>query len=231
MNRKQKVFRPSLDDVERISLGKGARKRGTGSRYVCHRLNQDERQLYDQAKHKNYLIVRGTAYRRRRKGSPVCNTFRQRCDALEQICIIIEKHSSGDIIKIDFSTLRMGDDAAHVSRIWNLMVEKHPDLMENAKDCCRDATIDWEAVQNNSIWGVNERLLVIECVHDRAAAKELAEAVLKESLKFCDEDLKSNMLEIKCAELDNDGKADGTASFDTAEIDNEADGEIDWNDI
>eukprot|EP00956_Cyclotella_meneghiniana_P010234 scaffold14139_cov74-Cyclotella_meneghiniana.AAC.6 len=41
---KQKVFRPTLDDVERLSLGKGARKRGTGSRHIPHRLNQDERQ-------------------------------------------------------------------------------------------------------------------------------------------------------------------------------------------
>lgn len=34
--------RPTLDDVERISYGQGAKKRGTGSRQVPHRLNGDE---------------------------------------------------------------------------------------------------------------------------------------------------------------------------------------------
>lgn len=35
--------RPSLDDVERLSRGQAAKKRGTGSRGVCHRLNESER--------------------------------------------------------------------------------------------------------------------------------------------------------------------------------------------
>ena len=34
--------RPTLDDVERISYGQGAKRRGTGSRQVPHRLNGDE---------------------------------------------------------------------------------------------------------------------------------------------------------------------------------------------
>lgn len=37
--------RPSLDDVERLSRGQAARKRGTGSRAVCHRLNESERKV------------------------------------------------------------------------------------------------------------------------------------------------------------------------------------------
>lgn len=68
-------FRPSLDDVERISKGEaqtvavlsrlhaqniccthpagdGAKRRGTGSRQVPHRLNADERKQYDLAKQK-----------------------------------------------------------------------------------------------------------------------------------------------------------------------------------
>lgn len=46
-----KVFRPHLDDVERLSYGKGAKKqRGTGSKYHCHRLNQEERKLFELAK-------------------------------------------------------------------------------------------------------------------------------------------------------------------------------------
>lgn len=37
--------RPSLDDVERLSKGLAAKKRGTGSRAVCHRLNESERKV------------------------------------------------------------------------------------------------------------------------------------------------------------------------------------------
>lgn len=40
-----KSGRPSLDDVERLSRGQAAKKRGTGSRGVCHRLNESERKV------------------------------------------------------------------------------------------------------------------------------------------------------------------------------------------
>ena len=210
-----KVFRPTLDDVERISLGKGARKRGTGSRYVCHRLNQDERRLYEQAKQNNYLMVKGTAYRRERKGSPVCNTFRQRCDALEQICIIIEKHSFGDRIKIDLSTLRVQDDAGCVSQIWTLLSTKYPDLISNVQDQSQGLKINWDDVQKNPIWDVKERLIVIEC-DDRLVVKSLAEDLLKESLQF--EEHHEN--------IDEDQNKDTIATTKEHNIDG-----IDWNDI
>lgn len=59
--RESKVFRPNLDNVESLSFGKGAkRNRGMGSRYVCHRLNIDERTCYELAKKAGYLTVRGT---------------------------------------------------------------------------------------------------------------------------------------------------------------------------
>lgn len=41
-----KSGRPSLDDVERLSRGQAAKKRGTGSRGVCHRLNESERKVH-----------------------------------------------------------------------------------------------------------------------------------------------------------------------------------------
>ena len=46
------AWRPSLDDVESISRGGAAKNRGTGSRRVPHRLNSEERGLYDLAKKK-----------------------------------------------------------------------------------------------------------------------------------------------------------------------------------
>ena len=38
-----------------------------------------------------YLAVRGTGYRKERKGNPLPNIFRQWCDAKEVPCIVIEQ--------------------------------------------------------------------------------------------------------------------------------------------
>ena len=232
---KQKVYRPSLNDVERISLGKGAHKRGTGSYYVPHRLNADERQLYNQAKEKNYLVIRGTAYRRRRKGSPVCNTFRQRCDALEQLCVVIEKDASnGDRIKIDFSTLRVRDDTHHVLQICNLLNDKYPGLMDNTTNYCTDAKqIEWEVLQNKAIWNVEPRLLIVEPV-DRAVAKNIAQDVLKErfadievsTIQPCDESDCGAILVDQSLDDAEGASASESGMKNATEID-----EIDWNDI
>lgn len=222
---KAQVFRPTLDDVERLSLGKGARKRGTGSRYVPHRLNQDERNIYARAKQDNYLIVKGTAYRRERKGSPVCNTFRQRCDALGQICIIIEKRGCGCRVKIDLSTLRVRDDSVFVSHIWNLLAGRYPSLIEEAEDHCTNAKIDWSEVQNNAIWGVVERLLTIAC-SDSATAKSVAEEILQESLHFGEE-----ARQINSQQAFNVNKGQMKQLSKNDEHDNDAGSEIDWNDI
>eukprot|EP00559_Dactyliosolen_fragilissimus_P009420 CAMPEP_0184858988 /NCGR_PEP_ID=MMETSP0580-20130426/4011_1 /TAXON_ID=1118495 /ORGANISM="Dactyliosolen fragilissimus" /LENGTH=72 /DNA_ID=CAMNT_0027355383 /DNA_START=62 /DNA_END=277 /DNA_ORIENTATION=+ len=54
-----KCFRPTTSDVERISYGKPAKKKGTGSRGVPHRLNAEERKVFDFAKRKGFLEVRG----------------------------------------------------------------------------------------------------------------------------------------------------------------------------
>ena len=128
----RKVFRANLDDVENLSYGRGAKKqRGTGSRFTCHRLNRDERRIFDQAKRDGYLTVRGTGYRKNRKGSPVGNTFRQRCDALAQICVIVEKRSDSDRVVIDFSTLRVQDDSPLVSFLTKTIFRvDYPDFYE-----------------------------------------------------------------------------------------------------
>ncbi len=137
----RKVFRANLDDVENLSYGRGAKKqRGTGSRFTCHRLNRDERRIFDQAKRDGYLTVRGTGYRKNRKGSPVVNTFRQRCDALAQICVIVEKRSDSDRVAIDFSTLRVQNDSPLVSFLTETVFRvDYPDfyeaLISKNRDC------------------------------------------------------------------------------------------------
>lgn len=86
-----RVWRPSLDDVDRISSGDAAKVRGTGSRLIPHRLNAEERQLYDAAKKRGYLSVRGTGYRKERKGYPLPNIYRQWCDAKAQVAVVLEQ--------------------------------------------------------------------------------------------------------------------------------------------
>ena len=113
--------RPSLDDVERISKGLAAKKRGVGSRQVPHRLNEDERKEWDLSKKRKFLILRGTGYRRERGDAPLANIYRNLCDAKAIPCISIVKKlgisiTSGgnaaenqtleDIVTVDFSTLR-----------------------------------------------------------------------------------------------------------------------------
>jgi hypothetical protein len=71
-------WRPEMDDVDRLSRGEGVkRKRGTGSFHIPHRLNSDERPVFETAKKKGYLQVRGTGYRKGRKGHPLPNIYRQ----------------------------------------------------------------------------------------------------------------------------------------------------------
>ncbi|KAG2501769.1 hypothetical protein HYH03_000269 [Edaphochlamys debaryana] len=120
-----KVWRPSLDDVESISRGGPAKVRGTGSRNIPHRLNAEERELYLLAKQRGYLTVRGTAYRKERKGSPLANIFRQWCDARGAVCVVIEQATAttpgasggsgsgaGDRVVVDLSPLRREDTEA-----------------------------------------------------------------------------------------------------------------------
>lgn len=254
---KSKVFRPHLDDVERLSYGKGAKKqRGTGSKYVCHRLNRDERKIYDLAKKASpsFLTVRGTGYRKERKGSPLCNIFRQRCDALEELCVVIEKRSDQDTLVIDFSTLRVRDDATFVSLVLeNVLKPKYPDLYDlvvgrngEEEDCLDQGNssstffrtpIHWETVKTQPIWAVNERLITIPC--DRDVAKSLAVDVLKESHNFMLDDVGIDIvdnndeviIEETTTTMQNQEK---DAVFISSAVDNDNDDDddsIDWNDI
>ena len=101
--------RPSIDDVERISRGQGAKRRGVGSRSVPHRLNAEERIQFDLAKKKGFLSIKGTAYRRERRGSPLANIFRQWCDARGiATCLVSQQLGDNDqaTVIVDLSTLR-----------------------------------------------------------------------------------------------------------------------------
>lgn len=104
--------RPTLDDVQRLSEGKSAKSRGFGSRQIPHRLNVEERAAYNIAQQKGFLTLKGSGYRRERKGSPLANIYRQLSDAMNRPCVIVMQQNGQngqDIVLVDFSPLRLLD--------------------------------------------------------------------------------------------------------------------------
>lgn len=103
--------RPSTSDVERISWGKPAKKKGTGSRGVPHRLNEEERKQFDMAIRKGFLQIHGSGWRKQRRGSPILNSWRNWCDARCHPSIVLHKSTSPesqpDSIIVDLSPLRI----------------------------------------------------------------------------------------------------------------------------
>ena len=101
--------RPTLVDVERLSRGQAALTRGVGSRQVPHRLNEEERRLYEIAVRRGWCTVRGTAHRRHAAaaGSPLLITLRQRADALAQPLVWVSQHREPGRTVVDLSPLRL----------------------------------------------------------------------------------------------------------------------------
>ena len=100
------VWRPTADDVDRISWGRPAKKKGTGSRGVPHRLNSDERVLYDLARRKGFLEMAGSGWRKQRSDAPLANTYRSWCDAAAVGCLVLHKSNPLDELVLDLSPLR-----------------------------------------------------------------------------------------------------------------------------
>eukprot|EP00977_Amphora_coffeiformis_P012842 scaffold3255_cov158-Amphora_coffeaeformis.AAC.1 len=112
------VWRPTVDDVERISWGKPAKQKGTGSRGVPHRLNEEERALFDRARQHGFLQVAGSAWRSQRREAPLLNTYRSLCDARGQASIVLHKGNTGvDDLVIDLSPLRTPDTFNAIAQV------------------------------------------------------------------------------------------------------------------
>ncbi len=69
-----------------------------------------ERPVYETAKRRGYLAVRGSGYRKGRKGHPLPNAYRQWCDARGWACVVVEQDASGgsgsDVVVVDLAPLR-----------------------------------------------------------------------------------------------------------------------------
>ncbi len=103
------TWRPTLDDVDAISRGQRAKRRGTGSRAVPHRLNSEERTLFDLARRRGYLEIRGSGWRAERGDAPVVNSYRSWCDARSVAAIFVHKRgreASLDEVSVDLAPLR-----------------------------------------------------------------------------------------------------------------------------
>jgi len=121
------VWRPDINDVERISWGKPAKKKGTGSRGVPHRLNLDERFLFDNARKKGFLEIEGSGWRSQRREAPLLNSYRSLCDARGQASIILHKGKTGiDELVCDLSPLRNPE-------IFDEVARRCKDLQEGGK--------------------------------------------------------------------------------------------------
>lgn len=74
---------------------------------VPHRLNDDERLLYDLARQRGYVEISGSGWRRQRSDAPLVNTYRSWCDARAIPAVYIHKGSAGDDeVVVDLSPLR-----------------------------------------------------------------------------------------------------------------------------
>ena len=101
-------WRPTTDDVDRISWGRPAKQKSTGSRGVPHRLNEEERRLYDLGRRKGFVELGGSGWREQRRGAPLVNTFRNWCDARAVPMVAVFKASDGcDRVMCDLSPLRL----------------------------------------------------------------------------------------------------------------------------
>lgn len=174
--------RPSLDDVERISRGDAARRRGTGSRAVPHRLNEMERAQWDLAKRKRFLVLRGSGWRKERGDSPLANIYRQFCDALEIPSIsVCQGLGSGSAIEdqvvVDFSPLRRADIADLAQQcLAEAREPRYPSVLGVEDGTSVDVQGLDEHFRSDAIWRVPVLALVVRFA-DRAESKLYAETL------------------------------------------------------
>lgn len=177
------TIRPSLDDVERISKGLAANRRGTGSRGVPHRLNSLERAQWDIAKKKKFLVLRGSGYRKERGDSPLANIYRQFCDSTNIPAInICQGLGTGEIIEdtvvVDFSPLRRKDLGPLVDLCKAEAQKPEYKSIVDVQDATESSSFEDLQMRfdEEPIWKVPVLSLELRFL-DRAESKKYAEAI------------------------------------------------------
>eukprot|EP01038_Epipyxis_sp_PR26KG_P010914 gene10914-14652_t len=176
-------IRPSIDDIERISYGQAAKRRGVGSRGVPHRLNSDERIQFDLAKKKHFLTLRGSGYRKERADSPLANIYRNYCDAIAIPCISIACGLAGtyDEIVIDFSPLRRKATQDEVKASYQIFNQFSTIL--NISDETNFAAQGWneDILLTEPIWRIPVYSMRIT-VNSRSDSKKIAQLFASETI-------------------------------------------------
>jgi len=110
-------WRPSIPDVEKIAHGQPAKRKGTGSRGVPHRLNQEEWTAWNIARKQGFCTMNGSGWRSERRDAPLWNSYRSLCDARGQAMIVHHKSGDGmqDAVVVDLSPLRTPEDFSSIA--------------------------------------------------------------------------------------------------------------------
>lgn len=183
---KKSTCRPTVDDVMRISQGRAAKRRGTGSRAVPHRLNEDERIRYDVAIERGFLTLDSNAgYRRERKGSPLFNTWRMWNDARTKPAIMFVKRGQRrpmDELWIDVSTMR--EDLHELADSVNLLAAQlsqklnAPSIIEDDGELSLNDVEELNGSETDLLptWRIPE-IWIKYRFEDRSSAKKAAQIV------------------------------------------------------
>ena len=174
--------RPDLEDVERLTRGEAARKRGTGSREVPHRLNAEERSVWDLAKRRNYMALSGTGYRRERKGSPLMNSWRQYADASARAAVYVCNSTADNldtVVLVDLSPLRCAEPSGYAA-VRDACVaaastgEEAVRIVRDDLPATEAEVLTAEQWSSQPIWNLPPLCIGFAC-WDRPQAKALAE--------------------------------------------------------
>ena len=145
------VGRPTVDDVERASLGDRTKAMGVVEREAPYRLNRADREAWERAKRRgghgfgNGTGGGGVLEIQSKQTSalaphrhPLVNTHRLYCDAKTAIFVVVEKDPSGeDEVVVDLSTLRLERDAPVRARLLQLAAD-FGDAILAADDQCAE---------------------------------------------------------------------------------------------
>lgn len=178
---KKSDVRPSLDDVERISKGQAAKKRGTGSRGVPHRLNEAERKEWDLAKKRRFLLLRGSGWRKERGDSPLANIYRQFCDCMDVPCVTVSRGIGNppvDEVIIDFSPLRK-KDVASIAKDCITEAAALPSFLSSSDNSNVDL-LGWDnaeqMLEEEVIWRIPV-FSIVSTFTERADSRQFAEVI------------------------------------------------------
>ena len=143
--------RPSVDDVERASLGDRTKAMGVVEREAPYRLNRADREAWERAKRRgghgfgNGTGGGGVLEIKSKQTSalaphrhPLINTHRLYCDAKFALFVVVEQDPSGeDEVVVDLSTLRLERDAPVRARLLQVAAD-FGDAILATDDLCAD---------------------------------------------------------------------------------------------